>query len=845
MNHFIRLLVFIAVAAVGSPAVAQFGSLEPGKRITGHAKLDCTKCHTEGSGISDTKCLSCHEHRDLKNRIRANKGLHARKDFKKGCEQCHAEHQGRKYNPIDWSPIGGKKKFKHKLTGYELEGAHRRVDCKECHTAKYKKSSRTKYLGLKTNCLECHEDIHHFRKTNKSLLDCEVCHTYDARTVGRARGLPFDHGKISKFPLRAKHNETKCTNCHSSIKSFKIPEKPERCVDCHEDTHRNVYTTKKRDCKACHSDRLVKFDKKVPNWNHKKRTGFALDGKHGKISCTSCHKKTSTKAPNNSCLTCHTDDSAHIVGGKDRFKGRNCAQCHSSASFKKQVPFNHGKNTGFSLGGKHGSLKCFDCHRKKESRKRAKKPEDTFEFFKSSKCVGCHAHKNDHDGKFNTRPHLCRKCHVPGSTNIKNPDHRELSPTFAQQGAHNAVACDTCHGDSLSNLNPGKDCSACHKDDDAHAGNLGSECSQCHVEGFPWTEVLFEHDLQSDFKLEGKHTAVPCTRCHTAAPKTYKPTSQRCVDCHGQQDVHKAKLGTDCASCHDANGRTVRFDHNNMTDYPLEGSHARADCTGCHFEGDPADAKIDLSFDVLGEHCSDCHGDPHGLRPDSACLGCHTLEDWGDAAGGFGSGDIAPAKVKKNKNSKKTSTIPDPNGSKIEQEMFSGAQHEKDGPTGFLAWFVGTEKPRDPYHDNPPFNLRDGHDRMDCVRCHAGRGDMQGMGKMCDTCHKSDDIHAGALGPQCGNCHRQRAFTPAYFSHTQTGFSLVGVHRLLSCKQCHSAGNYQGISGDCVGCHLDDATRAVATSTIDHLAAGGRGTQSCIACHNQVTWMTTLVRRRF
>ncbi len=838
MLRWSSFLVWMWVGLLAVPGLAQFGALEPGKRIKGHDKLDCQKCHTEGSGISSTKCVSCHEHRPLGSRIKAGKGLHASRDFKsKSCEICHKEHKGRSYNPIDWSPVGGLRRFDHGRTGYELEGAHRRVKCAECHTSNYKRSGRTKYLGLDADCLTCHEDVHRFRRSHKELLDCKICHSFDARTVVKAKGLNFDHGKIAEFPLRGRHNETKCSNCHSSTKSFKIAERPDRCVDCHKDIHKNVYTVKQRDCKSCHSDKQREFTSKIPKWNHGKSTDFTLLGKHKKIECVACHEKTSKTPPNQACLACHKKDSAHIVAGKDRFKGRDCAQCHSSSSFKKRVPFNHARYANFRLGGKHGDLACNDCHRVKASAKTAQKPEDTFEFFSTSSCIGCHAHKKEHDGKFNDRPKICVKCHVPGSTNIKTPDHSELSPIFAQQGAHKPVACDKCHGDGLENLNPGKDCAACHKEDDHHAGNLGNTCKNCHLEGYPWSEVIFQHNQHAEFKLKGKHQAVACNRCHTAAPKTYKPTTQQCVDCHGSQDVHQKALGTDCAKCHDETGKTVRFDHNAMTDYVLDGAHARADCTGCHYRGDPAAAVIDYKFGTPGVLCRDCHGDPHGLRPGAACEGCHDTEDFMNAQGRVGAGDDDGKGASKK--------VPNPDGGPTEKAMFKGAQHSPEQSGGFLEWFTGQRRVPDPYHDTPPFNLRDGHARIDCARCHGGRGDLQGLGKMCDTCHRSDDIHAGSLGPMCGNCHRQRAFTPAFFSHTQVGFSLVGAHRLLACKQCHSAGNYMGIAGDCVACHLDDAFRAAGTSGTNHLQAG-YVSQACTNCHSQTSWtVNPLFRRRF
>jgi Zn finger protein HypA/HybF involved in hydrogenase expression len=830
MSRLALQILAISLLVGSSSALAQGGlfSLEPGKRIKGHAKLECAQCHEEGEGISRTKCLGCHDHKPLARRIRAGKGLHARKEYKKGCESCHLDHKGAKYNPIDWRPLGGQKRFDHDLSGYALEGAHRRQRCVDCHETKYK-SGRTKFLGLDSNCLSCHEDVHNFQRNHPKLTECKVCHSFDARTITQAKGLRFNHGKVADFELKGRHEKTKCSKCHTSTKIFKMKDPPKRCEECHKDPHKNVYTARpsrspqaaKRDCKTCHSDTEQKFKK--GKFNHGKFTRFQIRNKHAKLKCTKCHEKTSSKPPPLNCAQCHKDDSTHVVGGKDRFKGRDCIQCHQDTGFKT-ISFNHKKLAKFSLGGKHGKISCTDCHRKKSKREQ-RTATDTFEKFKSGSCIGCHSHKNAHERKFHDRPKLCTKCHVPGSTNIKTPSHDELSEHFAQQGAHAPISCEKCHGNGLTNLKLGEDCSACHEEDDAHKGNLGKTCKECHFEGFPWSEVIFDHNAKAEFPLEGKHQAVSCSKCHSSAPESYKPLEQKCVSCHGKQDVHEGALGLDCGSCHDPSGGAPHFDHNTQTEFPLEEAHARADCVGCHYQGEPSPTKtryeIDFKFESQGVHCSDCHGDPHGLRRGAACLGCHDQTDWMNVAG------AEPRKG--GKTARLGGADVDPKASALGP-----------GKSGLLAT-VGA-RARDQFHDVPPFNLRGGHSRLECHRCHQERGDLQGFGKVCDTCHRQDDIHAAGLGPRCGDCHSVNAFAPARFTHTSVGFPLMGAHRMVGCKNCHSAGNYMGLSGTCASCHLDDVQRAARSSIFFHGA--GELAQPCIDCHNQVVWTVSPAFRR-
>ena len=47
------------------------------------------------------------------------------------------------------------------LTGYKLQGAHQKLDCKECHQSKFiaeKKNAEKEYtyMGLEPKCVSCH-----------------------------------------------------------------------------------------------------------------------------------------------------------------------------------------------------------------------------------------------------------------------------------------------------------------------------------------------------------------------------------------------------------------------------------------------------------------------------------------------------------------------------------------------------------------------------------------------------------------------------------------------------------------------------------------------------------------
>lgn len=108
---------------------------------------------------------------------------------------------------------------------------------------------------------------------------------------------------------------------------------------------------------------------------------------------------------------------------------------------------------------------------------------------------------------------------------------------------------------------------------------------------------------------------------------------------------------------------------------------------------------------------------------------------------------------------------------------------------------------------------------------------MAGSGNLCINCHRQDDIHQNALTPRCGECHTQVSFAPARFDHTTVGCNLTGLHRTLACNDCHRAGNYGAITGECAGCHRDDAVAAGGAGGVPHPTV-----LACATCHNTSVW---------
>ena len=92
---------------------------------------------------------------------------------------------------------------------------------------------------------------------------------------------------------------------------------------------------------------------------------------------------------------------------------------------------------------------------------------------------------------------------------------------FALDGAHAALACESCHkkAEAWRKAPPG--CVGCHKNDDVHKGQFTQSCGECHST-LTWTGGKFDHD-KTDFRLTGTHASVTCDACHIAGRYKQRP----------------------------------------------------------------------------------------------------------------------------------------------------------------------------------------------------------------------------------------------------------------------------------------------------------------------------------
>jgi hypothetical protein len=262
-----------------------------------------------------------------------------------------------------------------------------------------------------------------------------------------------------------------------------------------------------------------------------------------------------------------------------------------------------------------------------------------------------------------------------------------------------------------------------------------------------------------------------CTKCHTLGNKIQ---DQKCLDCHkeisaligqnrGYHASNEVKSKT-CYDCHsDHHGRKfdmIRFKpeefNHDLAGYPLEGRHEVVDCKACHkpdFIADEDLKKRENTFLGLEQNCLSCHEDYHQETLGDDCARCHNIEGFRPAPG------------------------------------FDHRQAE--------------------------FTLKGAHREVDCSSCHQitvrqGREfqkftDIDFSG--CVSCHT--DVHEGKFGVNCAQCHNEQSFRAVNitkgFNHNLTDYPLEHMHTVVSCKACHTSGNYAAPINfsQCKNCHED------------------------------------------
>jgi hypothetical protein len=473
----------------------------------------------------------------------------------------------------------------------------------------------------------------------------------------------------------------KCLACHKELQPL---------IDAKKGFH-GLLPTERLLCSTCHPEhagrslKLIKWEPSKERFDHGE-TGYPLKGKHASVKCEACHDNRLVTDPlvmsvlkerpskrtylglSTACAACHFDEHR----GQTE---KHCEKCHDESDWKKPPGFNH-RNTDYPLTGKHLAVPCAKCHPKEVDRSTPKRafPAPARRTFLKMKgipyatCESCH--KDVHQNRFGKD---CVSCHstddwhkVTKSIPAAKAFHDKTR--YPLLGAHVSVPCRSCHGpfpgqkSKYRNMAFGK-CSDCHVD--AHLGQIKKDCDACHtINGFlPVTFGRQEHDRTS-YPLEGAHRAVACNSCHPRTPALEKRIPPKvkerlkaqgrkalfslalfsrskplkeCETCHadphgGQFSDWGPRWGArkKCAVCHVvASFKSLTFDHNRDSRYPLTGAHAKAPCEGCHVKG-----RGTVRYRGLATECEACHADVHagqfGRSPGAPgkCDTCHTTDDF-------------------------------------------------------------------------------------------------------------------------------------------------------------------------------------------------------------------------
>lgn len=128
-------------------------------------------------------------------------------------------------------------------------------------------------------------------------------------------------------------------------------------------------------------------------------------------------------------------------------------------------------------------------------------------------------------------------------------------------------------------------------------------------------------------------------------------------------------------------------------------------------------------------------------------------------------------------------------------------------------------------HDRTRYPLTGAHRTTGCIDCHKGEH-WHDAPTACVSCHLSKDVHRGADGPQCAQCHTTADWRTIRFDHdTVKAFPLREAHRAVACIDCHAETVRPARAPvACAGCHTKDDV---------HRGADG---PKCESCHSQTTW---------
>ncbi|MFK5856299.1 MAG: cytochrome c3 family protein [Bacteroidota bacterium] len=387
--------------------------------------------------------------------------------------------------------------------------------------------------------------------------------------------------------------------------------------------------------------------------------------------------------------------------------------------------------------------------------------------------------------------------------------------------------------------------------DSPHEKDLDISCSECHTSD-GWkidrNDIIFNHNNDTKFMLQGLHQDVNCVACHSTL--IFSDAQTECVSCH--TDMHQQTVGIECARCHNTNSWIV----NNITEihqqsrFPLLGAHITADCFDCH-----QSASL-LIFEPLGVECVDCHLDnyqsttsPNHVESDYStdCAECHKMNAFTWIGSDYTHAFFPLVEGHAINDCRECHTDPG-NYSNISTECFSC--HEADYNAATVPNHIQSDlstnctechtlsldwRPAEFAQHDVLFPIYSGEHNGEwnsCVDCHNNPSNISIF--TCIDCHEHnktdmDDEHKGIGGYSynsiaCFECHPTGSEDG--FDHNISNFPLTGAHIDTECDDCHVAG-YTGTPTICSECHTPDFNE---TTNPNHVEIGINN--ECETCHS-------------
>jgi hypothetical protein len=411
-----------------------------------------------------------------------------------------------------------------------------------------------------------------------------------------------------------------------------------------------------------------------------------------------------------------------LVAGHAKLE-KECSNCHEPFSRQSQTRL------------------CLACHKDTASDRRDRRGFHGRQADALSKdCKFCHS---DHKGRTADIVQLDRETFNHAVTN------------FELKGLHKTARCEGCHASSVPFRRAASRCFDCHKSKDPHRLRLGEACDGCHSED-GWRRVkAFDHS-KTKFALEGAHKDVDCASCH--AGERYKDLPTTCVSCHRLQDAHAARYGAKCETCHaSTKWKTVKFNHDRMTKFPLRGEHTKVKCDTCHAG--------DLYRDKLATTCVSCHkkDDAHKAQLGTRCEQCHKETGWRRQVSFdhdvtrfplIGRHAIVPCEECHRSTSFKEAPRACTSCHKDQHHegRLTGNCALCHNPNGWARW-------RFDHNTQTRYVLDGAHRGLNCHGCHTVKMATKiSLSSACVGCHSKDDVHQGSFGKSCERCHNTTSF---------------------------------------------------------------------------------------